>query len=126
MSCVKKQPDTNLSKNKITVEKYMEGFNATDHAKILSCLTEDVIWELPGVYHHEGKDAFDKEIENEAFTGKPIIKISRLTEENNIVIAEGTVQAKKKDGAILNLVFCDVFEMKNGLIKKLTSYLMPK
>jgi len=120
------QQNKQMSLNKQTVNKYMEGFNATDHAKILSCLTEDVIWELPGVYQHQGKAAFDKEIENEAFTGKPIIRLSRLTEENNIVIAEGTVQAKKKDGVVLNIVFCDVFEMKDGLIKKLTSYLMTK
>ena len=120
------QQNKQMSLNKQTVNKYMEGFNATDHAKILSCLTEDVIWELPGVYQHQGKAAFDKEIENEAFTGKPIIRLSRLTEENNIVIAEGTVQAKKKDGVLLNIVFCDVFEMKDGLIKKLTSYLMTK
>lgn len=102
----------------------MEGFNATDHAVILSCLTEDVIWELPGVYFHKGKAAFDKEIENEAFTGSPVIRVSRLTEEDNVVIAEGTVQAKKRAGDILNLAFCDVFEMENGLIRKLTSYLM--
>ena len=113
-----------MSINKKTVNRYMEGFNATDHAKILSCLTEDVTWELPGVYLHKGKAAFDKEIENEAFTGSPVIKVSRMTEENNVVIAEGTVQATKKDGTVLHLVFCDVFDMENGLIKKLTSYLM--
>jgi ketosteroid isomerase-like protein len=117
-----KQQD--MSINKKTVNRYMEGFNATDHAKILSCLTEDVTWELPGVYLHKGKAAFDKEIENEAFTGSPVIKVSRMTEENNVVIAEGTVQATKKDGTVLHLVFCDVFDMENGLIKKLTSYLM--
>ena len=117
-----KQQD--MSINKKTVNRYMEGFNATDHAKILSCLTEDVTWELPGVYLHKGKAAFDKEIENEAFTGSPVIKVSRMTEENNVVIAEGTVQATKKDGTLLHLVFCDVFDMENRLIKKLTSYLM--
>ena len=113
-----------MSTNKQTVTRYMEGFNATDHAKILSCLTEDVIWELPGAYVHKGKAAFDKEIENEAFTGSPVIEVSRLTEENDVVIAEGTVEAKKKDGTVLFIVFCDVFEMREGLIKKLTSYLM--
>jgi ketosteroid isomerase-like protein len=113
-----------MSINKKTVNRYMEGFNATDHAAILSCLAEDVTWELPGVYLHKGKAAFDKEIENEAFTGSPVIRVSRMTEENNVVIAEGTVLAKKKDGTVLHLVFCDVFDMENGLIKKLISYLV--
>jgi ketosteroid isomerase-like protein len=115
-----------FSNNKRTVQRYMEAFNQGDHPKIIACLTDDVTWELPGVYLHKGKDAFDKEIENDNFTGKPLIKVSRLTEQNNIVIAEGTVQARKKDGTLMNIVFCDVFEMQDGLIKKLTSYLMSR
>ena len=113
-----------MSKNKKIVERYMDGFNKSDHEQILSCLTDDVEWILPGVFHLKGKDAFDKEIENPAFEGKPLIVITRMIEENNIVIAEGTVRAKKKDVEYMNLVFCDVFEMRGGLIQKLTSYLM--
>ena len=113
-----------MTENKKTVQKYMEGFNKSNHKQILSCLTEDVVWILPGIFHHTGKDAFDKEIENPAFEGKPVIVVTRVIEENNIVITEGTVRAKKKDAEFINLVFCDVFEMKDGLINKLTSYLM--
>ena len=114
------------SNNKQTVLRYMEGFNSTDHAKILSCLTDDVVWEMPGVYNHSGKAAFDKEIENDAFIGSPSIEIIRLVEESDVVVAEGTVRSKRKDGGMLNAVFCDVFIMKNGLIRQLTSYLMMK
>lgn len=113
-----------MSANKNIVEKYIDGFNKSDHSQILSCLTEDVEWILSGVFHHIGKNAFDKEIENPAFEGKPVIVVTRVVEENNIVITEGTVRAKKKDAEYINLVFCDVFEMKDGLIKCLTSYLM--
>ena len=109
---------------KKVVEKYMDGFNKSDHKQILSCLTEDVEWILPGVFHLKGKDAFEKEIENPTFEGRPIIIITRLVEENDVVIAEGTVRAEKKIGGFVNLEFCDVFEMKNGLINKLTSYLL--
>ncbi|MES2388150.1 MAG: nuclear transport factor 2 family protein [Bacteroidota bacterium] len=113
-----------MSINKQTVSLYMEGFNAGDHAKILSCLTDDVVWDMPGAYHHEGKEAFDKEIENDAFTGLPTITISRLTEEAEVVIAEGAVTCQLKNGPLLNLVFCDVFEMREGKIKKLTSFVL--
>lgn len=115
-----------MSKNKETIQKYMDSFQESDHGKILSCLTEDVIWEMPGVYRHHGKEEFDKEIENENFIGKPKITIFRMTEENNVVIAEGNVIGSFKNGDILNADFCDVFEMENGLIKKLVSYLMQK
>ena len=113
-----------MTDNKKVVKKYMDGFNKSDHEQILSCLTEDVEWLLPGVFHLIGKIEFDKEIENPAFEGKPEIIITRMVEENNIVVAEGTVRAKKKEAEYINLVFCDVFEMKEGLIKQLTSYLM--
>ena len=113
-----------LSQNKKTVQTYMEGFKKTDHALILSCLTDDVEWVIPGMFHKKGKDAFDKEIENDAFVGSPKITVTRLTEENNVVVAEGTVQATRKEGGVLNLMFCDVFEMQDGKIKRLVSYLM--
>jgi uncharacterized protein len=113
-----------MTDNKKTVEKYIDGFNKLDHAQILSCLTDDVEWILPGMYHHKGKEVFDKEIENPAFTGKPVITVTRMIEENDVVLAEGTVRAQRASGEVLNLVFCDVFEMQNGKIKKLISYLM--
>jgi len=115
-----------MSENKKIVEKYMDGFRESNHQKILSCLSEDVVWEMPGIYKHVGKEAFDKEIENDNFVGSPTIQIHRLIEENNIVIAEGSVQASMKNGNLLDAVFCDVFVMENEKIKHLTSYLMSK
>lgn len=115
-----------MTENKKTVEKYIDGFTKSDHGKILSCLTDDVVWEIPGFFKIKGKEDFDNEIENDAFVGRPTIEIVRMVEENNIVVAEGTVQAKRKDGGLLDAVFCDVFIMKNGLIDYLTSYLIDK
>jgi ketosteroid isomerase-like protein len=113
-----------MSENKKTVEKYMEGFRRSDHAMVLGCLTDDVVWELPGIFRAVGKQAFDKEIENPAFVGRPNITVTRMSEENDIVIAEGIVRATRKDGGFLNAVFCDVFEMRHGRIKKLISYIL--
>lgn len=110
--------------NKKTVEKYMDGFRKSDHARILSCLTEDVVWDIPGVFHKTGKQAFDQEIENDAFQGRPAITVTRLTEENDVVVAEGSVRTQKRSGEFLNLAFCDVFEMRSGKIARLISYLM--
>jgi ketosteroid isomerase-like protein len=113
-----------MTENKRTVERYMDGFRKGDHPQILSCLTDDVVWSLPGAYEVHGKEAFDRQIENEAFVGHPQIHVTRVTEENDVVVAEGSVRTQRKDGAWLSLVFCDVFEMRGGKIARLTSYLM--
>lgn len=113
-----------MTENKQTVVKYMEAFSRTDHEAILSCLTDNVIWELPGYYHLIGKAAFDGAIENDAFVGSPAITVTRMVEEGNLVVAEGTVQSKRKDGGTLRIVFCDMFHMEGGKIRQLTSYIM--
>ena len=115
-----------MTENKKTIGQYMDGFRASDHEKILSCLTDNIVWDIPGMFHLDGKEAFDREIENENFIGSPSIQITRMTEEDNIVVAEGAVQSRKKDGGLLDAVFCDVFQMENGKIKHLTSYIMNK
>jgi ketosteroid isomerase-like protein len=113
-----------MTDNKKAVEKYMEGFRRSDHQLILECLTDDVVRIMPGVYEHKGKEAFDREIENENFVGSPTVQIKHLTEEGDVVIAEGAVQGRMKNGNSLDAVFCDVFEMEGGKIRRLTSYLM--
>jgi len=114
-----------MSPNKETVTRYMDGFRATDRDLILSCLTEDVSWSIPGMFDVRGKSQFANHIVDEGFAGKPVISVSRLVEENDVVIAEGLVRAPREDGTILNLAFCDVFEMRGGKICRLVSYLVP-
>ena len=113
---------TAMSVNKEIVSKYIEGFNKNDHFQILDCLSSNVEWVMPGGFHLVGKEAIDKEIENDAFAGHPVVQITRMTEEHNVVIAEGSVRVAWKKGGFLDAVFCDVFEMENGKIKRLTTY----
>lgn len=102
----------------------MDGFRTSNHELVLSCLTDDIEWELPGAFHLIGKEAFDKEIENDAFVGRPAITVTRMTEENDVVVAEGSVRAQRKAGGFLTAVFCDVFVMQRGKIRRLISYLV--
>jgi len=115
---------TTMTVNKQTVDRYMDGFRRTDRAQILSCLTDDVEWLIPGGFHVRGKSEFDKHIQDDGFVGSPTITVTRLTEEDDVVVAEGTVRTQRTDGAFLNLAMCDVFEMRDGKIRRLTSYLM--
>jgi hypothetical protein len=50
-----------VTEQKAVVESYTEGFRTGDLAKIVSCLTDDVVWELHGDKTLVGKDAFAAE-----------------------------------------------------------------
>ena len=113
-----------MTRNKQTVETYMEGFRQTDRAQVLSCLTDDVEWEIPGAFHLHGKRDFNHHIVDDAFLERPEISVTRIIEENDVVVAEGRVRTQRKDGSYLNLAFCDLFEMEEGKVRRLTSYLM--
>ncbi|WP_137874776.1 nuclear transport factor 2 family protein [Rhodococcus sp. Q] len=116
------ESDPSLSPNKRAVAAYVEGFRTGDHDAILSLLTEDVVWEMPGDFSITGKAAFDKEIENDTFTGKPTLTVIRMVEENDVVVLLGTVEARFTDGGELHGIFSDYFHLREGLIRRIESY----
>ena len=113
-----------MTANQRTVDRYMQAFRENDHEAILACLTDDVEWLVPGAFRVQGKAAFDREIEGDSFLQPPTIEIVRVLEVNDVVFVEGLVRTQRADGIRLNLAMCDVFEMRDGLIRRLTSYLM--
>jgi ketosteroid isomerase-like protein len=113
-----------MSARKATVETYFEGFRRSDHAMILALLTDDVMWDLPGFRHLEGKEAFNGEIENPAFEGSPKLVIDRLVEEGDAVVAIGNGEGRHKEAGPFRFAYCDVFTFRNDLIARVESYLV--
>ena len=107
-----------------TVERYLDGFRTTNRLQILECLADDVEWVLPGLFHTRGKPEFASQIVSEGFEPNPAITVDRIFEHDDIVIVEGHVESKRTDGGLIEIAFCDVFDMRAGKIQKLTSYLM--
>jgi ketosteroid isomerase-like protein len=70
------------------------------------------------------KKTIDAYMDGDGFVGHPAISVSRLMEADDTVVAEGSVRAPKRDGTVLDVVFCDVFDMRDGKIRRLVSYLM--
>lgn len=103
-----------MSENKRTVEIYIDGFNKSDHPQILACLTDDVEWVIPGAFHGIGKVQFDSEIENDTFVGSPTIVVSRMTEENDVVIAEAQLRVIAKMAVCSTLYFVTCSKCKMG------------
>lgn len=111
-----------MSTRKSIVEKYIEGFRRSDHAQILSCLTDDVVWALHGYKTLQGKEAFDAEIENEGFEGSPTITVDRLIEEGDPVAATGGGSVAQKGGHHREFVFCEVFSFNDDAVSRLDTY----
>lgn len=107
------------------VDAYFEGFRASDHGRILALLTDDVVWELPGHARHEGKQAFDREIENEAFEGSPALAVERLVEDGDVLVAIGEGDGRLRGGGDFRFAFCTVFTFAGDLIGRVDSYVVP-
>ncbi|MGH9244495.1 MAG: nuclear transport factor 2 family protein [Acidimicrobiales bacterium] len=103
----------------------LRGFGRSDHGQILSCLTDDVAWDLPGYKHLTGKLAFDQEIENDEFVGSPTLVVDRLIEEDDTVVAIGRGETTHKSGAVHRFVFSDIFTFRVDQICRVESYLVP-
>ena len=108
------------SPNKKVVEGYFAS-TGTDYARLLSDDVELVEW-ADGVpasgARTQGKAAFVHSRGHREFR----TQIARMTEENNVVFAEGTARGAKKEGGFWTVQFVDIFELENGLVKRLTSF----
>ena len=107
------------------VETYHEGFRTRDHVGILATLTDDVVWDLPGHRHLQGKEDFRDEIDNPAFQGQPTLAIDRFIEGADEVCAVGTGTAQTVDGDDFHFAYIDVFTFRADLISRVESYVVP-
>lgn len=109
--------------NKEIVKEVVQGFLDADIEKVLSHMTEDVQIGWPGFFELEpGKEAIRK-----FFADVPEIvsgSIDSLIGEDNMVAGAGRVTARHKDGSLKNSFFCDLYELENGKVKRLKSYMV--
>jgi len=106
-------------------KKLIETCLATkDKSKLGPLLADDVEWvewgdgvPASGVITR-GKDAFIKNYGDNELRSE----LHRLTEENNVVVAEGTAHVTKKDGTSFSVRFVNIFEVENNKIKRKSSF----
>jgi ketosteroid isomerase-like protein len=107
------------------VDRYMDGFRRSDHAAILACLADDVVWRIHGVRTTEGKVEFDDEIENPAFEGSPELTVERTIEAGNVVVVTGTGLGHLRGAVPFRFAYSDLFTFRGGLIAEVDSYVVP-
>jgi len=109
-----------MSTNKKVVEAYIARRKRSEVAPLL---TEDAEWveyadgaPASGV-SSRGRAAWIQNFGDAEFESK----VHRMTEENNVVVVEGTAHGAKKEGGFWTVRFVDVFELEDGKIKRMTS-----
>ncbi len=105
-----------MSRNKLTIETYLDGFRKNDHEQILSCLTDDIEWTVFGGFRLTGKEAYDAAIEGPGFIPPPQLDVVRMVEEGDVVMAELTGSVKRDTGDTMRMTMAEVFRMRDGKI----------
>ncbi len=118
--------DAGGSQRRRVVEAYFDGFRRGDHAAILACLTDDVVWDIVGHKRLQGKAEFDAEIESDRFEGHPELTVGSLVEEGDRLVALGRGLGRLRGGGELRFAFCTVFGLTGAdAIAEVTSYIVP-
>lgn len=111
---------TSTSANKKIVEAYFAS-KGQAYAPLLAEEVELIDWDI-GVPISgavtRGKSAYLQNRGNREFQ----CELTRLTEEGNVVVAEGFARGAKKGGGTWTVHFCDTFVLENGKIKHVSSH----
>lgn len=114
-----------VSANIATVERYLDGFRTSNHAQILSCLTDDISWTVFGTYRISGKEAYHANIENpDFFVGSPQLEVVRLIEQDDVVMGELTGRVQRVDGSWMEMAMAETWVMRDALICERRTYLI--
>jgi ketosteroid isomerase-like protein len=111
-----------MADRKAVVHRYVDGFRRTDHAAILDCLTDDVVWVIHGHRTLQGKDAFDGEIENDAAVGSPTLELDQLIEEGHTVVGVGHGEMTLKESGRVPFVFTEIFTFAGDRVRRIETF----
>jgi len=90
---------------------------------MLELFTEDVErWEVGAANRTHGKGEFEKEVLPGPEVSRLGIQVDKMIEEGSVVVAEGLAHIYKKDGAKVDVQFCDIFEFEEEKVKRITAY----
>ena len=110
-----------MSSNRKVVEQYLARESTADLDRLLADDVEWIEW-VDGVPMSgaitRGKAAYLANFGTDELRSE----VHRITEENGVVVAEGTAHVVKSDGKKLAVRFVDIFEIAGGKVQRLQSF----
>ncbi len=107
------------------VARYLLAYESGDHGAVGACLTDDVVWVVHGHTTTVGREAFLAEAARPGPGVRLEIASDRSLRDGDDVVVLGRVRVLPADGDVAHLGFADVFHLRDGLIERLDSYVVP-
>jgi ketosteroid isomerase-like protein len=112
--------------NRKIIQEVLEAFDKSDVDTILSFLSEDVTWNMVGDQVITGKEGMRDFFAANGGTQMVSSTKEHIIVDGNNVSVNGEVTCKTKDGDVFDMYYCDLYELDNGLIKNMASYIINK
>jgi ketosteroid isomerase-like protein len=91
--------------NRKVIEDVIAAFDANDVAAILNNMTDDVEWEMLGDATMSGKEA-----------------IRQMIIEGDQAAVTGEVKCEGPNGTLMDMYYCDIYELTDGKVSRMISY----
>ena len=109
-----------------TIQHVTDAFDNNDIDALLPHLTDDVEWVMTGDRTVKGKEEMNKMMEDMSqVTLISSTKHHRIM-DGDCAVVDGEVMCKTKDGKIIEMFYCDIYELENGKVKKMIMYTVDK
>ena len=110
------------------VSQVIEAFDNNDVEKILSHFADDVVWTMTGT---EITIMHGKAEVSQFLGGMEDVKMISSTRdhvivEGNSAAVDGLVKCQNKEGKQFEMFYADFYELVDGKVKKLSSYIIDK
>ena len=112
-----------ITENKSIVEKVNKSFDDNNTEAFLACCADDMTWIMPGDKTYSGKESI-RQMMNNITCEAPHFAVRNIVAENDMVMCNGSMVMKDKEGNDQDYVFCDVYHFKEQKIDELTSYII--
>jgi len=109
--------------NKAIVERVNDSFAKGEIEGFLSACTDDVTWTMVGHKITQGKEAIREWLTSMAFE-PPKFTVDNLIAEGDLVMAQGNMTMKEKDGTTAPYAYCDIYRFRDGKIAELSSFVV--
>jgi len=109
------------------ISNVIDAFDKNDTELVLSHFTDDIQWTMVGDQTFSGKNNI-----RDFFATHPDMEMISSTKDHMVidgdtVVVDGEVNCvDKSNGVSHNMYYCDIYELENGKVKKMTSYCVNK